>query len=63
MQGFVELPNCDKCGSGNVTLKYINVLETVSHEIWALYPEKEYLKCKCGRCGYNWDMKVKKAKY
>jgi len=55
MKSFQKIPECSKCGSVEVTLKY---------ETLTLLPSvlpSEYITCMCATCGYTWRMKTKDA--
>ena len=50
MKSFQKIPECEKCGSVEVALKY---------EIGG--SGSEYINCVCQVCGYIWVMKVRDA--
>jgi len=50
MKSFQKIPECNKCGSVEVFLKYISAVA-----------EDEHIMCTCKICDHSWKMKVKDA--
>lgn len=55
MKDFDAQVKCEKCKWGNIVMEYVDA-QTAYTVNGKAFPE--YLKCRCARCGFRFDMKT-----